>query len=478
MKPSFLRKQKYTVQECHSRGRKNLRKGLKFHNFLPSESVTSEKDSGYLNSKWKVHSECRLREEHGTKQITISNWSQSVQNPITDESYSLKSNLPSASATSETNSTDSFLKEEDDASDGKSSIDDPYDFNLSLQQNSPESTSSLQSHNTRSETVSSPSASNSKKDSLNILLNSLLERPLNSEKKGDSCDETEIQNKFFQKHRRKPVQTRRVVPYMKYLSIMEENESLPLDLSSKCLIDNSSDNLCDELQNFSGKRVFKHSISSKHCDKNANLNFFSPIDNLQMSKVPVNKLLLNTSLESVMPTAVTTPVAVLYPVPFNKGANLGQNGFYSATSQGPSNSKIEMSTNQNRHNTALNISSNNTYNLINQSFPNTAAFSVQKSLVKEVQSKPRKRNQRSVMKQKLEDSFRQNGFLVKTKQVSDGEATFCKFRQLRKYTRYYLKSLEQHLPDEFHKMWKGFLPPKTVLPPAVGPSASTNDHAA
>ena len=52
-------------------------------------------------------------------------------------------------------------------------------------------------------------------------------------------------------------------------------------------------------------------------------------------------------------------------------------------------------------------------------------------------------HQRSVIKQKLEDAFRQNGFLVKTKQVSDGEATFCKFRQLRKYTRYYLKSLAQ-----------------------------------
>ena len=67
--------------------------------------------------------------------------------------------------------------------------------------------------------------------------------------------------------------------------------------------------------------------------------------------------------------------------------------------------------------------------------------------------------QRSVIKQKLEDAFRENGFLVKTKQVSDGEATFCKFRQLRKYTRYYLKSWHKHLPDEVNKLYKGFLPP-------------------
>lgn len=79
--------------------------------------------------------------------------------------------------------------------------------------------------------------------------------------------------------------------------------------------------------------------------------------------------------------------------------------------------------------------------------------------------KDKKQNtQRSVIKQKLEDAFRQNGFLVKTKQVSDGDATFCKFRQLRKYTRYYLKSWHQHLPEEVNKLWKGFLPPKTAKP--------------
>lgn len=80
-----------------------------------------------------------------------------------------------------------------------------------------------------------------------------------------------------------------------------------------------------------------------------------------------------------------------------------------------------------------------------------------------VRADPRDRtrgaNQRSVIKQKLEDAFRDNGFLVKTKQVSDGEATFCKFRQLRKYTRYYLKSWHKHLPDEVNKLYKGFLPP-------------------
>ncbi|KAH7639996.1 hypothetical protein HUG17_4029 [Dermatophagoides farinae] len=80
---------------------------------------------------------------------------------------------------------------------------------------------------------------------------------------------------------------------------------------------------------------------------------------------------------------------------------------------------------------------------------------------------PRSRlNHRNQIRRHLEDAFKQNGFLVKTKQVSDANnsAMFCKFRQLRKYTRYYLKSWHNHLPDEVNKLWKGFLPPKSERP--------------
>ncbi|XP_053210810.1 myb-like protein A [Panonychus citri] len=83
-------------------------------------------------------------------------------------------------------------------------------------------------------------------------------------------------------------------------------------------------------------------------------------------------------------------------------------------------------------------------------------------------------NERNTIKAKLENEFRTNGFLVKTKEVSDGEATFCKFRQLRKYTRYYLKSWHQHLPDEINKLWKGFLPPKTSKPSSSSSSSSSS----
>lgn len=38
---------------------------------------------------------------------------------------------------------------------------------------------------------------------------------------------------------------------------------------------------------------------------------------------------------------------------------------------------------------------------------------------------------------------------------------FCKFRQLRKCTRHYMKSLQTQFPDEVNKLWKqGLMPPK------------------
>ncbi|OTF73202.1 hypothetical protein BLA29_007097, partial [Euroglyphus maynei] len=67
---------------------------------------------------------------------------------------------------------------------------------------------------------------------------------------------------------------------------------------------------------------------------------------------------------------------------------------------------------------------------------------------------PRSRlNHRNQIRRHLEDAFKQNGFLVK----------------LRKYTRYYLKSWHNHLPDEVNKLWKGFLPPAAPMPDSERP---------
>lgn len=77
-----------------------------------------------------------------------------------------------------------------------------------------------------------------------------------------------------------------------------------------------------------------------------------------------------------------------------------------------------------------------------------------------VGSSRKRKNCRSLVRQQLEQTFKKKGFLVQTKQVSSGTATFCKFRQLNKYSRYYLKIWHKHLPEEVNKLWKGFLPPK------------------
>ncbi|XP_054719129.1 uncharacterized protein LOC129228473 [Uloborus diversus] len=246
MKPSFLRKQKYTVQECHSRGRKNLRKGLKFHNFLPSESITSEKDGDFMRTKWRVHSECRLKEEHGTKQITISNWSQSVQDSPEGSSSKTESQ-PISKLSDDTSKPSTSYKILENESKFCDNID-PYDFNLSLDSSSecsesPTPRSVIEDLKTRNVSVSD----SAKKEALNFVLNALMEKPTSLENATFHLENSETVTKplhFNQKHRRKPLQTRRIVPYVKYLSLMEENNCVPLDLSSKCTaFDKSSDSL-------------------------------------------------------------------------------------------------------------------------------------------------------------------------------------------------------------------------------------------
>ncbi|KAG8177142.1 hypothetical protein JTE90_015590 [Oedothorax gibbosus] len=483
MKPSFLRKQKYTVQECHGRGRKNLRKGLKFHNFLPSESVTSEKDNGYLRNKWKVHSECRLREEHGTKQITISNWSQSVQNsatePMTLEKNVTEPDLPVATGRSSSSRQNTPVKfANHTVTSGHSSCDlDPYDFSLSLQQSTSFDSSNIFAKNMKdpTSTITSNKACDtagsaaSKRDSLSFVLNSLLDKPelaYNQNLNNDVIDNSFKSSHLNQKRRRKPVQTRKVVPYVKYLSIMEENDSLPLDLSSKCGSETSVSppstseelQICQEI----GDLSYRHKSTKKKRSSPIEFNKkYSGLQNVPAScdSLPPNSLLLGNLLQNKIPMPL-----MFFSPPATNGHSIAPPCQEAGGSMPQGYGKLNM---------ALNNKQAKIKNL--QPPTKNAQYTVHKSFVKEPNSRIRKLNQRSVIKQKLEDTFKQNGFLVKTKQVSDGEATFCKFRQLRKYTRYYLKSWQQHLPDEVNKMWKGFLPPKTVLPPVSGTSDLNND---
>lgn len=52
-------------------------------------------------------------------------------------------------------------------------------------------------------------------------------------------------------------------------------------------------------------------------------------------------------------------------------------------------------------------------------------------------------------RQKMEQTFGDKGFLIQTQHVPATEgAAFCKFRQLKKFTRYLYRSWRHYLPDE------------------------------
>lgn len=62
--------------------------------------------------------------------------------------------------------------------------------------------------------------------------------------------------------------------------------------------------------------------------------------------------------------------------------------------------------------------------------------------------KRKRRTRKSLMREKLEKTFKEKGFLIQTQQLESAEgATYCKFRQLRKFTRYLFRSWRDYLPD-------------------------------
>lgn len=63
--------------------------------------------------------------------------------------------------------------------------------------------------------------------------------------------------------------------------------------------------------------------------------------------------------------------------------------------------------------------------------------------------KRKKSSPRSLQRAKLERTFKEKGFLIQTQQLQSAEgATYCKFRQLRKFTRYLFRSWKDYLPND------------------------------
>lgn len=63
--------------------------------------------------------------------------------------------------------------------------------------------------------------------------------------------------------------------------------------------------------------------------------------------------------------------------------------------------------------------------------------------------KRKRKSKRSMQRENLEKTFKEKGFLIQTQQLQSAEgATYCKFRQLRKFTRYLFRSWKDHLPGD------------------------------
>lgn len=74
------------------------------------------------------------------------------------------------------------------------------------------------------------------------------------------------------------------------------------------------------------------------------------------------------------------------------------------------------------------------------------------SLNKEDLSKKKRKSRKSLQREKLEQTFKEKGFLIQTQQLQSAEgATYCKFRQLRKFTRYLFRSWKDYLPGELEE---------------------------
>lgn len=65
----------------------------------------------------------------------------------------------------------------------------------------------------------------------------------------------------------------------------------------------------------------------------------------------------------------------------------------------------------------------------------------------------KRKTRKSLQREKLEQTFKEKGFLIQTQQLESAEgATYCKFRQLRKFTRYLFRSWKDYLPGNVREL--------------------------
>ncbi|XP_063622957.1 uncharacterized protein LOC134795038 [Cydia splendana] len=92
------------------------------------------------------------------------------------------------------------------------------------------------------------------------------------------------------------------------------------------------------------------------------------------------------------------------------------------------------------------------------------------ALSKEDLSKKKRKSRKSLQREKLEQTFKEKGFLIQTQQLQSAEgATYCKFRQLRKFTRYLFRSWKDYLPGELDERTGEAVNPQPS--PSEGPAS-------
>ncbi|XP_049885827.1 uncharacterized protein LOC126380450 isoform X2 [Pectinophora gossypiella] len=85
---------------------------------------------------------------------------------------------------------------------------------------------------------------------------------------------------------------------------------------------------------------------------------------------------------------------------------------------------------------------------------------------KEDLNKKKRKSRKSLQREKLEQTFKEKGFLIQTQQLQSAEgATYCKFRQLRKFTRYLFRSWKDYLPGELDERTGEQVPPSAEPSP-------------
>ncbi|XP_050095666.1 proteoglycan 4 isoform X2 [Anopheles aquasalis] len=87
----------------------------------------------------------------------------------------------------------------------------------------------------------------------------------------------------------------------------------------------------------------------------------------------------------------------------------------------------------------------------------------------------RRKSRRATQRECLEKTFKEKGFLIQTQQLQSAEgATYCKFRQLRKFTRYLFRSWKDYLPGELQQQQQQ---QQQLLPGVILPTELPSDEA-